>query len=204
MIGISKGTLQVQVDGGVQRIYNLIDPEQEGIDIIARPGSNVINIKYELVQQEVELLEAQLRDSPFIRIVGNFPDHKIHEELESDYDNGNGNGHSSSNGNGNGHSSRMDMAMEMETGIVVTMVMKMTTDIVAATYTVMGIVMVMAIMVVKTLSRDIIILNSMLLLLQTSIQGFSRDINNRFKKVIQDYKLNKMLTKNFTLSPLNT
>ena len=65
--------------------------------------ANIVNIKYELIQQEVELLESQLRDSPFIRIVGNFPEHKIHEDLESDYDNGNGNGHSSSNGNGNGN-----------------------------------------------------------------------------------------------------
>lgn len=56
-----------------------------------------------MVQQEVELLESQLRESPFIRILGNYPEHKVHEDLESDYDNGNGNGHSSSNGNGNGN-----------------------------------------------------------------------------------------------------
>lgn len=70
----------------------------------------MVNIKYDLPQQEVELLESQLRDSQFIKILGNYPENKIHEELESDID-GNGNGHSSSNGNGhssgngNGHSS---------------------------------------------------------------------------------------------------
>jgi len=105
MIGLTRGTLQVQFEGSIQRIYNSIDPDQEGIKIISRPGTNIVNIQYELVQQEVELLEAQLRDSPFLRIIGNFPENKFHEELESDYDNGNGNGHSSSNGNGNGHSS---------------------------------------------------------------------------------------------------
>lgn len=72
---------------------------------------NIVQVKYELVQQEVDLLISELRESPYVQNISNIPDRPVREELESDYDNGNGhsssngNGHSSSNGNGNGHSS---------------------------------------------------------------------------------------------------
>ena len=41
MIGRTRGTLQVQVEGGIQRIYNLIDPDQDGITIVSRPDSRL-------------------------------------------------------------------------------------------------------------------------------------------------------------------
>lgn len=39
MKGQVTGTLSLHVDGGVTRLYNVIDPEQDGIEVVTRPNS---------------------------------------------------------------------------------------------------------------------------------------------------------------------
>ena len=87
MKGTVRGVLSLRVvDGNVQKLWHVIDPEQDGIEVITNPGSDVAQIRYDLLKQDLELFEAHLRGSPIIQILSNIPEPVPPEEIEDDFD----------------------------------------------------------------------------------------------------------------------
>lgn len=85
-----RGTITVKVEQNVERLYNYIDPEQDGLHIIITPGSDIVQIKYELLRQDMEILESNLKDAKFIKIISNVPEYQNNsssdaEQYEEDY-----------------------------------------------------------------------------------------------------------------------
>jgi hypothetical protein len=75
------GEMTLQVDN-INRLYHVLDPEQQGYEIITTPNSDIIRIQYNMPYSEMAILEKNLRSTGnFVKFIANIPDN-----------NGNGNG----------------------------------------------------------------------------------------------------------------